>query len=502
MQVKDYAYVAMAAALFAVLIVPLRNSVVDDTFIHLQYARNLADRGELAFNRGEPTYGATSPLWVALLASARKAGANILVWCRVLSWLFAIVSLALVYRLAARLGAGTPACIAASFIVAAEAWFLRWSAVGMETSFAVFTVLLVFYSAIEARESLRSSVALGFSLLAASLVRPESTMLVPIVTLAFLLCPGAKKRHFAFLSIFLPLFAVWLLLVEHHTGSFVPLTAGAKHGHPAISAMILARASVPVRIFGATVAASWAVLALGIALSALFDRSLGSAFEKGRKIREMPVILSMLLWVVALPAAYVIVDFQIISRYLVPVIVPAVVLSCIACIRLAKRISSSVRVRDLILAAVAAASMVQSAAVYAKVVVPSTRAFSRALTRTVAGIGKKIDRIAPAKALVATPDIGVIGWYSNRRVLDLGGLVSPEMNRMRRFYDVEEIIERGLYLKFHPDYLVDRSSIPDRFEGAKIKGFSFTPIARGTVPNLGIRKPEPVYYVLYRLDRK
>jgi hypothetical protein len=113
MQVKDFAYVAVAAVLFACLLVPLRDSVVDDTFIHLQYARNLADHGELSFNRTDPTYGATSPLWVALLALLRRAGADILIWCRVFSWLFAIASIALVYRIAARLGGGSAAPVAA-----------------------------------------------------------------------------------------------------------------------------------------------------------------------------------------------------------------------------------------------------------------------------------------------------------------------------------------------------------------------------------------------------
>ena len=46
-----------------------RDSIMDDTFIHLQYARNLREAGELAFNRGEPSLGATSPLWILLLAA-------------------------------------------------------------------------------------------------------------------------------------------------------------------------------------------------------------------------------------------------------------------------------------------------------------------------------------------------------------------------------------------------------------------------------------------------
>jgi len=102
---------------------------------------------------------------------------------------------------------------------------------------------------------------------------------------------------------------------------------------------------------------------------------------------------------------------------------------------------------------------------------------------------------------VATPDIGAVGYYSGRRVLDLGGLVTPEINDMRRRVDVERIIEEGLYLRFRPDYLVDRSEIPMRFAGRTIEGVRFIPVMEGRVENLGIRKPDPVQYVLYRLER-
>ena len=58
----------LALLLFAIGAVFYREAVMDDTFIHLQYARNLAERGELAFNVGEPSLGMTSPVWILLLA--------------------------------------------------------------------------------------------------------------------------------------------------------------------------------------------------------------------------------------------------------------------------------------------------------------------------------------------------------------------------------------------------------------------------------------------------
>ncbi len=141
----------------------------------------------------------------------------------------------------------------------------------------------------------------------------------------------------------------------------------------------------------------------------------------------------------------------------------------------------------------------QSVVFYAAVVVPPTAAFSKALKTVVVGMGEWLAKNSAPDALVATPDIGAIGFTSGRRVLDLGGLVTPEINAMRRTTDVETIIDDGLYLSFRPDYLVDRSPVPGRFAGTVIRGYRFTEIMRGEVPNLGIRKPEPVVYTLYRI---
>ena len=41
---------------------------LDDSWIHLTYARNLAVFGEWAFQPGKPSAGSTAPLWTALLS--------------------------------------------------------------------------------------------------------------------------------------------------------------------------------------------------------------------------------------------------------------------------------------------------------------------------------------------------------------------------------------------------------------------------------------------------
>jgi len=41
---------------------------LDDSWIHLTYARNLAVHGQWAFQLGHPSAGSTAPLWTFLLA--------------------------------------------------------------------------------------------------------------------------------------------------------------------------------------------------------------------------------------------------------------------------------------------------------------------------------------------------------------------------------------------------------------------------------------------------
>jgi hypothetical protein len=80
-----------------------------------------------------------------------------------------------------------------------------------------------------------------------------------------------------------------------------------------------------------------------------------------------------------------------------------------------------------IAAIVATLMMAENAAIYATQVLPHVRTFSPALERSLVTWGRWFDRHADRDAVIATPDIGAIGYYSQRRVVDLAGLVTPAM---------------------------------------------------------------------------
>lgn len=499
MSFRSYHLVIIGFALFVVLVFPLRNTLVDDTYIHLVYARNLAEAGELSFNRGDPAYGATSPLWVGLLAILYKAGADLVIGCRLLSWISAFCSIALVYRLTRRMGCGSFTALSAALVMSAEAWFLRWSAVGMETSFALCVVLLALDAAFSVGRGMRSSIFFGIFLFAAVLARPEALLLVPFAFFALLVTRRlAGRGGILWLLVLAVLLAGWFILIEKHTGTFFPLTAGAKQGHPVLSVALFGRAFVPIKIIGATLALPVLVLLAGLLLGIKKGSPL-SYFISGDQKRHGALLL--LLWSIGLPAVYVLLDFQILSRYLLPVAPAIVVLAFSSIENVSRDLRMSMRARNSMIIIFTAVTILQNVLFYTIVVVPPTREFSRGLTEVIGGMGEWLARNAAPDAVVAAPDIGAVGYYSGLRVLDLGGLVTREINDMRQHVDVGRIIEEGLYLRFHPDYLVDRSEIPMRFAGRTIEGIRFIPVMEGRVENLGIRKPDPVHYVLYRLER-
>ena len=65
-------YLVFLLIVYSILFIPFKNYIVDDTFIHIQFAKNVVNLGEFSFNAGEPTYGMTSPLWVLLIAFFHK----------------------------------------------------------------------------------------------------------------------------------------------------------------------------------------------------------------------------------------------------------------------------------------------------------------------------------------------------------------------------------------------------------------------------------------------
>ena len=493
-------YLVLPALILVAMMLPLWGGFTDDGYIHVQYARNLIERGEYSFNPGEISFGTTSPLWVMMLASLGSVSGNpdfLVPLSQVLSWLSALFALLVVYAVAVSMGARPFTALLCTTVMAADAWFVRWSALGMESSTAVLAVLLMGWASTRACHEDRWAALLGLFMVLASLVRPEVYLAFPVYAGSLLWRRHKLRLRCVVLTLAVAgaLLIPWLLFAKFYIGSVLPNTAGAKSGGVLVDPVVWLRKLIPIaKIVGST--QGLPLLAAVVSLLVMRGRS-RVWNERGRFV---------VLWTLALPVAYVLFDIQVLSRYMLLVTPFVCVLGFIALEQLTDAMRSSDRTRRAVLVAVTVVVVGVNVGFYASVVVAPSRAFTHDLTHNMRSIGEYLHDNADPEAVVAAADIGYLAFYSGRRVLDLGGLVETEMGKLRTRHSYEHIVANGLYLDIpgYPrvDYFIDRDLERSRFTHKIVRGYRFEPVFETTVRNLGIRKPGPYYYTVYKLIRE
>ncbi len=105
---------------------------LDDSFIHLQFARNLAAGRGLSYNPGELVTGSTAPLWTALLALLAYLPGNAVAWAQLLGIVLYLAMVDATWRLARELGLSRGLAALGGALTLGTGW-MAWSALsGME----------------------------------------------------------------------------------------------------------------------------------------------------------------------------------------------------------------------------------------------------------------------------------------------------------------------------------------------------------------------------------
>jgi len=95
----------------------------------------------------------------------------------------------------------------------------------------------------------------------------------------------------------------------------------------------------------------------------------------------------------------------------------------------------------------------------------------------------------------------VLGFFSGARILDLGGLVDPRVQRIVDTAGYDAMLQDGLFLDLGtPDFIVDRSPERERFAGLVTRGLRWRPLRTGALRGLGISRPQTYYYTLYAVE--
>ncbi len=383
---------------------------LDDSWIHLTYARNLAERGEWAFLPGQPSAGSTAPLWSALLAPGFWLRLAPYIWPNLIG-AFLLWALAVTAELAVRraVPAYRPRLPWAGLLIAFE-WHLVWASVsGMETLLhALIATLVLVLLTTNPPRPLTLGLLTGLSVWA----RPDGlTLLGPVLVTLLIRGKRASSLTRFFIGFGL-LFGLYLLFNLMLSGNPFPNTFYAKQAeYTAWQANpILAR--LGLHLLQILTGPSIALLP-------------GAILWLVKSFRERDwATLAGMTWFAGylLIYAYRLPPYQH-GRYLMPAMPILFIWGLMAATRFAAsggRGLGSVRV--------AWTSAIAMLAVLFWGLGARSFAQDVALIESeMVTVARWVDKNIPPGALVAAHDIGALGYFDHHQLIDLAGLVSPQV---------------------------------------------------------------------------
>jgi hypothetical protein len=457
----------------------------DDFYIYLRFVTNVVERGEFSFNAGSPTYGFTSSLWLVFLAGIGKLSGHALWGGKLLSLLTTLLSPLLVFAILHRLTGERSLAWLAGLVWAGNAWLVRWSASGLEAGFSATLALAVVWFSMRAREDDRLPWLAALCAGAAPFIRPEMIGLSILFVLAWALFERRWKRLLVTASIPALMLIVGGSALYAEFGRFLPNTAEAKGSMVDGFAKLIPSLTRILKIVASTSAIELVLIAVGLVV--WLTRGQWRRFAPRQ---DLQFVLLMVAWSVGVVALYGVRGVNVYTRYLL-IFMPFVVIGGFAVLAPWWRRGGGWRAAVLL---IGTAILVQNVALDLRLVRPATAAYQESERRVNVVIGEWLrDHTAP-EAVVAVPDIGAIGYISRREILDLNGLVTPELIPYKRNKEVNRFLEEN-----PPDFIISIHEDPNWLDknGPDLR---LTQLLSLPFEKMFIFQKEPLYYSLYRVE--
>jgi hypothetical protein len=389
---------------------------LDDSWIHLTFARNLAQYGEWSFRPGVPSAGSTSPLWSALLAIGFIIKLEPYIWTYLLGlltmWALSVISEITARRLVTTYTSKIP--WVGLFIIVE--WHLLWAAMsGMETLLhGLIATIVLSALMMNSRRYLTLGLLTGLSVW----VRPDGlTLLGPLVLAVLLNEKDTPTRLRGLLRVILGFGGIFLIYLFFNLligGTPMPNTFYAKQAEYAV----------------------WQDLALSRRLGELFVQLLvGPSFllipgiiiwtVRSFQKRAWGSLLA-LTWSVGYMLLYLLrLPFYQHGRYIMPAMPIFFLIGLLAVMDFAagktfKRYQWFVTTLwNVSLGSVTVLFIFLGAQSYAN----DVALIEQEMVETAKWAAVNL----PPDAIVAAHDIGALGYFDSHQLLDLAGLVSPEV---------------------------------------------------------------------------
>lgn len=446
------------------------NYCVDDGYIYAVFARQIAETGVWTFNTGAaPVASTTSPLWTMALAMFIAAGVDAsfgihaLHFASVVALAMGVSTLLRAHSLGIR--------IATALLTASNA--VVWTSVGLDVPLAVALVAWAIV-ALDFRRVFLSGLIFGLGVLA----RPDTLAVGPVLLLAH--CMRARAFPFAGLIGSLVPLGPWLAYAYVTFGSIVPLTLHVKTVQRSLpgwsdTAPFLSSALHSIPSPAIVVGLSLAFLAFN-AVKAARHKSIHNVLDPS----DWPA-LQFASYGLLHGAAYTILDVpEGYFWYRIPLVLAITVFAILGLSRAYREFRP---LNPLLANGVAFLAVT---AVFAA----STSAIFRGedhyrLSRTYRAAATFISERALQSDTIAATEIGYIGFFSNREIVDIHGLIHPEA--LARIRDGDSL----WWLDRSPDWIVLH---PGRWFGepgfrgqvSEVFDRAYVPVAQLGVPRDGV----------------
>ncbi|MCO5189488.1 MAG: hypothetical protein M9918_14980 [Anaerolineae bacterium] len=404
----------------------------DDAFITYRYAANLRDGLGLVYNPGEWVLGTTAPLYALLLGMLGKTGVMLPTLGHVIgvaAWaVTALFAAALLWNDSAEnpIRRFLPAALAPLLIAVQPA---LWNSLGME---AALVVALMLVSAVSWLRGHR--VVAVVALAALILVRQDGALWALVLGLE--MWRREKRLPWREGLVVVLLTLPWFVYAQWRYGSFLPNSIAAKVGQNELMAVTEAN------VFGAFVRNFWQTVTVGsILIALLFALLLLLSVVAVRRRRQFGWLW---VWLIGYLLVYSILDVATFPWYFVPPVVIACLLAALGCGELAPLWDRSFGRIAFALPVILIVSLGANLVAQVQAQPERYRPAYRAAAAWLASETRPTDAVAAI-------EIGALGFFSNRPIVDTMGLVTPALT-VRQFGWGETLVYAINALQ--PDYAV------------------------------------------------
>jgi hypothetical protein len=202
----------------AVARITIGPQIVDDAYITMRYSRNLS-AGAMSYNPPDPVLGTSTPLWTWMLTGGNLAGMAPETTAVGAAFLADVCSIVLI--LASPAG-GSLAALAAAATIAAWPAYVAYAVSGMETSPYVLTIV-AFVTALSGKRTVAAAVAASLG----ALCRPDGALLV-VLGLIWVGRTQSRTAVLRFMAAATAVGAPWAVYALGRFGSVIPASVSAK----------------------------------------------------------------------------------------------------------------------------------------------------------------------------------------------------------------------------------------------------------------------------------